>query len=65
MGLVLRRANTLDWPQEWKLDYPTDLKSDEEEIEKILQRREPSMGAHYAISSVEHENYPVPADMRG
>ena len=64
MGLVLRRANTSDWPQEWKVDYPTDLKTDEEEIEKILQRREPSTGAHYAISSVEHENYPVPADMR-
>jgi len=64
MGLVLRRADPSDWPQEWKSDYPTDLKSDQEEIEKILQMREPPAPAYYATFPVEHENYPVPADMR-
>ncbi|PIP11231.1 MAG: phytanoyl-CoA dioxygenase [Sulfurimonas sp. CG08_land_8_20_14_0_20_36_33] len=64
MGLVLRRANPSDWPQEWMSEYPTDLKSDNEEIKTILQMWEPPVGANYAVFPVIHENYPVPADMR-
>jgi hypothetical protein len=64
MGLVLRRADSSLWPQEWKSDYPSDLKSDQEEIERILQLREPPVPAYYATFPVVHENYPVPADMR-
>lgn len=64
MGLVLRRVNPLDWPQEWKADYSMNLKSDKEEIENILQKREAAIGANYAASPVVHENYPIPADYK-
>ncbi len=64
MALVLRRADPLDWPEEWKSDYPTDLKSDKEEIAEIFKRQESPSPAYYATFPVEHENYPVPADMR-
>lgn len=64
MGLVLRRANPSDWPEEWKNDYPNDLGSDEEEIKKIVSKWEAPTPAYYATFPVEHENYPVPSDMR-
>lgn len=64
MGLVLRRADPSDWPEEWKGDYPDDLKSDEEEFRAILERREPPIPAVYAHFPAEHDNYPVPADLR-
>ena len=64
MGLVLRRADPADWPEEWKADYPADLRSDEEEIADILARKEPPIPAYYATFPVEGENYPVPSDMQ-
>jgi len=64
MGLVLRRANPSDWPEEWKADYPHDLRSDQEEIEAIMQKKESPIPAYYATFPVEHENYPVPSDIR-
>lgn len=64
MGLVLRRADPNDWPKEWRDDYPTDLDSDEEEIKKIVAKRESPTPAYYATFPVQHENYPVPSDMR-
>jgi hypothetical protein len=64
MGLVLRRADPSDWPEEWKADYPTDLASDEEEIARIMARKEPPVPAYYAAFPVETENYPVAADMK-
>jgi len=64
MGLILRRADPSDWPEEWKADYPTDLGSDEEELAAIIARWEPPIPAHYATFRVETENYPVAADMK-
>ncbi len=64
MGLVLRRADPSDWPEEWKADYPNDLKSDKEEIENIMKLRESPTPAYYATFPVTHENYPVPKDLR-
>jgi len=60
MGLVLRRANPLDWPEEWKADYPSDLKSDKEEIENIFKRTEKIISANYAFPSVNKKGYPIP-----
>jgi len=64
MGLVLRRANPLDWPEEWKADYPSDLKSDKEEIENILKRTEKIISANYAVPSVTKKGYPIPEDYK-
>ena len=64
MGLVLRRADPSDWPEEWQDDYPSDLGSDEEEIANIFARREPPIPAYYATFPIETENYPVAADMK-
>ena len=61
MGLVLRRAEPSDWPELWHDDIPSDLGSDEEEIETILSRREPPIPAVYGQHSIETDNYPVPA----
>ncbi len=64
MGLVLRRANSSDWPDEWKKDYPSDLKSDEEEINNIMKLKEPPTPAYYASFPVKHKEYPIPSDLR-
>lgn len=64
MGLVLRRADPSDWPEEWRSDYPDDLGSDADEVAKIMRDREPPIPAYYATFPVDHEDYPVPADMR-
>lgn len=64
MGLVLRRANPLDWPEEWKGDYPSDLKSDKEEIENILKKTEKNISANYAFPSVKKKGYPIPEDYK-
>ena len=64
MGLVLRRANPSDWPEEWQEDYPDDLGTDEEEFADILARREPPIPAYYATFPVERDDYPVASDMK-
>ncbi len=64
MGLVLRRANPEDWPEEWKDDYPSNLGSDEEEIKKIVAKWESPTPAYYAAFPVDHPEYPVRSDMR-
>jgi hypothetical protein len=48
MGIVVRRSN-VEWPKESCAELPKDLKSDYEEIEKILQFREPPIPANYGI----------------
>jgi hypothetical protein len=58
MGLVLRRAKPSPWVDEWKKEYPRDLKSDEEEISNILKKREPVIAANYAFPPVEIKGYP-------
>lgn len=57
MGLVLRRANLSLLPEEWIKDYPTDLKSDEEEIFNIFKNREPAIPANYAFPFVKRKDY--------
>ncbi len=64
MGLVLRRADPGDWPESWRQDIPSDLGSDDEEIEKILSRPEPPIPARYCHYGIETEGYPVPSDMK-
>lgn len=48
MGLVLRRADPANWPEEWKADYPTDLGADETELARIIACREPPIPANYS-----------------
>ena len=50
MGLVLRRAGSADWPEEWKADYPRDLGTDEQELASIIAHWEPPIPANYAKS---------------
>jgi len=65
MGLVLRRSGRAAWPDEWLGDIPTDLASDAEEFAQILANPEPPIPAVYARFPVVHDDYPVPADLRG
>ena len=65
MGLILRRADPSDWPEEWLQDIPNDLGSDEEEIKAIMERREPPILAYYSIKNIVTEEYPVRSDMTG
>lgn len=46
MGLVVRKSN-FAWPDDSQAELPKDLKSDAEEIEHILQYREPPIPANY------------------
>lgn len=59
MGLVVRRAESSDWPTDWRDDLPTDLSSEEDEIAKILSASEPPIPAVYCPQNVETAEYPV------
>lgn len=68
MGLVVRRADSNDWPAEWDSALPMDLGCDEEEVAAILSLREPPIPAvycpHFPPHSIETNDYPVPSDLR-
>ncbi|WAC02123.1 phytanoyl-CoA dioxygenase family protein [Lacinutrix neustonica] len=48
MGIVLRRSKS-KWPEDSYTALTKDLKSDSEEIEKILRLREPPIPANYGL----------------
>jgi hypothetical protein len=48
MGLVVRKSN-FAWPEDSLAELPNDLKSNAEEIEHILQHREPPIPANYGF----------------
>lgn len=64
MGMVIRRAEPGDWPEEWCEDLTEQLGSDEEEISAISALHEPPIPAVYCDRSVETADYPVPSDLR-
>ncbi len=64
MGIILRQANPLFWPESWKKDYPNNLKMDEEEISNILKKSEPAIAANYAFPPVKRKDYPIPEDYK-
>lgn len=61
MGLVLRRADATDWPESWREDLPSDLGSDEDEIQAIMAHWEPPIPAVYCPHNIETDDYPVPS----
>ncbi len=63
MALVLRRAAPSEWPETWRVDLPTDLGTDEQEIAAILASREPPIPAVYCHYDVDAFNYPIPSDI--
>ncbi len=65
MGIVARRAGENEFPDAWRAELPSGLRTDEEEILAILSHWEPPIPAVYCHYSVETEDYPVPSDMRG
>lgn len=63
MAHIVDRAADDDWPLDWRDDLPTppplpDL------VQQIVRFREPPIPAVYAVHPVEHDDYPVPADLR-
>jgi len=64
MAMVVRRAAATEWPDEWHVDLPSDLRSDADEIASILANPEPPIPAVYCVHPVETDDYPVPADLR-
>lgn len=65
MGLVLRRAAASNAKVELAKDIPEDLKSDEEEVDRIRAHWEPPIPAVYAVENIERHDYPIPADLSG
>lgn len=65
MGLVKRRAQVRGRDTSWLEGVPTDLGSDADEAAAIVGHREPPIPAYYCHRSIERDDYPVPADMRG
>jgi hypothetical protein len=65
MGLVLRQAESADWPREWRDDLPSDLGTVQEEARDVGAHWEPPIPAVYHHENIETADYPVPADMRG
>jgi hypothetical protein len=69
MGLVVRRADAVDWPEAWQNDLPHNLGSDENEIAAILSHWNPPIPAVYCPHEIPHDVetdvYPIPADLRG
>jgi hypothetical protein len=61
MGLVVRRAHAADWPESWRGDLPSDLGSDEQEIQAIVGHWEPPIPAVYCPHNIETDEYPVPS----
>ena len=64
MGLVVRRAESSHWPDDWRSDLPANLSSNEEEAAAILAMREPPIPAVYCNRPIETPVYPIPADLR-
>lgn len=57
MGLVLRRSD-VEWPEASCAELINHLKSDSEEIQKILHLRESPIPANYFIRNIELPNFP-------
>lgn len=51
MAIVARRSNTI-WPEDTHGTLPNDLKSDQEEIEALLQLRESPIPANYCFEGI-------------
>ena len=64
MGIVARRARENEFPDAWRAELLSGLRTDEEEISAILSHWEPPIPAVYCHYSVETEDYPVPSEMR-
>jgi hypothetical protein len=63
MAMVVARAETGDWPAEWRAELP-EVGAVDDEVASIAEKWEPPLPAHYCHYPVEHPDYPIPADLR-
>ncbi len=64
MGLVLAHADTGNWPDQWRDDYPQGEENAQALADQVIQEREPPIPAVYSIESIETAGYPVPESLK-
>ncbi|MBB1488398.1 phytanoyl-CoA dioxygenase family protein [Oceanospirillum sediminis] len=64
MAQVLEKTDSINWPDDWKQDYPSATSDNQALMQMLIDNREPSIPSIWNINPVISDNYPVPEDMQ-